>query len=130
MKKLLFIIAIAITGVASAQTISESVNDVKDTSVSISTSTGSKSIAGGKEVQEQIKEQLVKNEELGTMAIGHLKSDPEAKSMLGKLYSENKGSVSGIMKSVMSDPKLSSKVMDWVNNNPKVLEKAMSLVGM
>ena len=73
---------------------------------------------------------LVENEEFGAMAIGHLKSDPEAKSSLSKIYSENKSSVSGIMKSVMNDPKLSSKVMDWVNNNPKVLNKAMNLLGM
>jgi len=123
MKKIILVLSIlAFTNFGYAQTLSGAVKDATSATSDSSTTLHTE------KVQNQIKEQLVKNEELGTMAIGHLKTDPEAKSSISKLYSKNKGSVSGIMKSVMSDPKLSSKVMDWVNNNPKVLEKAMSLV--
>ncbi len=125
MKKILLILSVlAITNITYAQE--------HDGAAKAATSLESKpsAISQSKEVQDQIKELLVKNEDLGAMAIGHLKSDPEARSSLSKIYSNSKGSVSGIMKSVMNDPKLSSKVMDWVNNNPKVLNKAMGLLGM
>lgn len=121
MKKILLVLSVlTITSFSYAQTLSDSVKDATKTS----------SISQSKEVQDQIKEQLVKNEELGSMAIGHLKTDPEAKPSISKLYSKNKGSVNDIMKSVMNDPKLSIKVMDWVNNNPIVLEKLMSFIKM
>ncbi len=125
MKKIFLVLSVlAITSFCYAQTPTVSIKDATNAASKTS------SMSQSKEVQDQIKEQLVKNEELGTMAIEHLKTDPEAKSSISKLYSKNKGSVSDIMKSVMSDPKLSSKVMDWVNNNPKVLEKLMSFVKM
>jgi len=124
MKKLLFIIAFAITGVTSAQTLSASSSEKEDNTKAATM------MEKNPKIEKQIKEQLVKNEELGTMAIKHLKSDPEVKSMMGKLDTKNKGSVNGIMKSVMSDPKLASKVMDWVNTNPEVLDYAMNLIGM
>ena len=125
MKKILLVLSVfAINNFSYAQTLSSSVKDASNAT------TKTYSISQSKEVQDQIKEQLVKNEELGTMAIGHLKTDPEAKSSITKLYNKNKGSVNDIMKSVMSDPKLSIKVMDWVNNNPIVLEKLMSFIKM
>jgi len=124
MKKLLFIIAFAITGVTSAQTLSASSSEKEDNTKAATM------MEKNPKIEKQIKEQLVKNEELGTMAIKHLKSDPEVKSMMGKLDTKNKGSVNGIMKSVMSDPKLASKVLDWVNTNPEVLDYAMNLIGM
>ena len=137
MKKILLILSIfAITNFAYAQKDSNSVKDGASpatspaSSLTTSSATTSTAVSQSKEVQDQIKEQLIKNEGLGTMAIDHLKSDPEARASLTEIYSKNKGSVSSIMKSVMSDPKLSSKVMDWVNNNPKVLNKAMNLIGM
>lgn len=125
MKKILLILSIlAITNFAYAQKASSTLSGANTP-----TNTPS-ALSQSKEVQSQIKDLLVENEEFGAMAIGQLKSDPEAKAGLSKIYSENKGNVSDIMKSVMSDPKLSSKVMDWVNNNPKVLNKAMSLIKM
>ena len=125
MKKILLVLSVfAITNFSYAQTLSDSVKDATNATSKTS------SISQSKEVQDQIKELLVKNEELGTMAIGYLKTDPEAKSSISKLYSKNKGSVNDIMKSVMSDPKLSIKVMDWLNNNPIVFEKLMSFMKM
>ena len=125
MKKILLVLSIlAITNFAYAQKASGSVS-----AATTPTNTPS-ALSQSKEVQSQIKDLLVEDEEFGAMAIGYLKSDPESRSSLTKIYSENKSNVSSIMKSVMNDPKLSSKVMDWVNNNPKVLNKAMNLIGM
>jgi len=124
MKKLLFIVAIAISGITSAQTISTPPSE-KENNTKASTM-----MEENPKMEKQIKEQLIKNDELGTMAIKHLKSSPKTSSKINELYTENKGSVSGIMKSVMDDPKLANKVMDWVKNNPEVLDYAMNLIGM
>ncbi len=34
------------------------------------------------------------------------------------------------MKAVMGDSKLSAAAIDWISNNPEMLQKAMKIVGM
>lgn len=122
MKKLLFILSVlAFTNFSYAQTIT-----MKDAAKSTESVTKTNS----KEVQKQIQNGLVNNDELAAMGAGYLKSNPDTRSTFANLYKENKGAISQTMKAVMSNPKLSNSVMDWINGNPEVMNKALGMLGM
>lgn len=123
MKKLLFIFAVlAFTNFSYAQ----QVNSLKDAAKA----TESISKTSSKEVQKQIQNGLVTNDELSSMGAKYLQNNPETRSTFSKIYKENKGSIGQVMKAAMSNPKLSSSVMDWINGNPDVMNKALGMLGM
>ncbi len=129
MKKLLIILSIvAFTNVTYAQTIT--VNDAAKATKSVTKSAESATKTNSKDVQEKIQNGLVNNDELASMGASYLKSNPETRSTFATLYKENKGSINQAMKAVMNNPKLKSSVMDWINGNPDVMNKALSMLGM
>ena len=128
MKKILFVLAIFITGATSAQTISSLSNSTTENAVKASKE--ALSMKDNPKIESQIKEQLLTNEEFGSMAIKELKSNPSTLKTIANISKKNKGAVSGIMKTVMENPELASKVMDWVATNPKVQKYALGLIDM
>ena len=122
MKKLLLVLTIlAFTNITFAQTIA--LNDAAK-------ATNSVTKAGSKEVQKQIENGLVTNEDLAAMGADYLKSNPETRSTFATLYKENKGVIGSTMKAVMNNPKLKNSVMDYINDNPDIMNKALSVLGM
>ena len=82
------------------------------------------------EMDQQIKDALMKDEGLQKETIDYLKENPETTSALTKILTDNKGSLDGIMKSVLGDSKLTTAAIDWISNNPEMLNKVMKIVGM
>ena len=129
MKKLLIILSIvAFTNVTYAQV--GSLKDASKATESVTKSAESVTKTNSKEVQKQIQDGLVNNDELATMGAKYLKSNPETRSTFATLYEQNKGSINQAMKAVMNNPKLKSSVMDWINGNPDVMNKALGMLGM
>ena len=82
------------------------------------------------EMDKQIKEALMKDEGLQKETIDYLKENPETASALTNILTENKGSLDGIMKSVLGDSDLTTAAIDWISKNPEMLNKVMKIVGM
>lgn len=125
MKKVLFLMfAMAFTTAVSAQTMpSMSTDDVKKV--------GAEALAEqNPEMDKQIKDALMKDEGLQKETINHLKENPETASALAGILTKNKGSLDGIMKSVLGDSELTTAAIDFISNNPEMLSKAMKIVGM
>jgi len=125
MKKVLFLMfAMAFTTAVSAQTMpSISTDDVKKV--------GAEALAEqNPEIDKQIKDALMKDEGLQKETINYLKENPETASALAGILTKNKGSLDGIMKSVLGDSKLATAAIDFISNNPEMLSKAMKIVGM
>ena len=125
MKKVLFLMfAMAFTTAVSAQTMpSMSTDDVKKV--------GTEALAEqNPEMDKQIKDALMKDEGLQKETINYLKENPETASALAGILTKNKGSLDGIMKSVLGDSKLTTAAIDFISNNPEMLSKAMKIVGM
>ena len=116
--------AMAFTTAVSAQTMpSINADDVKKV--------GAEALAEqNPEMDKQIKDALMKDEDLQKETIKYLKENPETASSLTKILTENKGSLDSIMKSVLGDSKLTTAAIDWISNNPEMLSKAMKIVGM
>ncbi len=81
-------------------------------------------------MEAQIKSALMKDEDLQKETIKYLKSNPETTKSLTSMVAKNKGSNKGIMKSILGDKKLSTAAIDYISKNPKLLEKAMKVIGM
>ena len=81
-------------------------------------------------LDEQIKDALMKDEGLQKETINYLKSNPETVESLAGMVTKNGGSNKGIMKSILGDKTLSAAAIDYISNNPELLEKAMKLIGM
>lgn len=125
MKKVLFLMFfIAFTTAISAQTMpSISSDDIKKTGTDVLADQNP-------EMEKQIKDALMKDEGLQKETINYLKENPETTNALSKILSENKGSLDGIIKSVLGDSELTTAAIDWISNNPEMLNKAMKIVGM
>jgi hypothetical protein len=125
MKKVLFFMfAMAFSTAVSAQTMpSISTDDVKKV--------GAEALAEqNPEMDKQIKDALMKDEGLQKETINYLKENPETASALAGILTKNKGSLDGIMKSVLGDSQLTTAAIDWISNNPEMLSKAMKIIGM
>jgi len=122
MKKVLFfVIAIAFTTAASAQSVS----------ISSTPKTVTKGVVKeNHKMDKQIAEALMKDEGLQKETIGYLSKNKETKDAVAKLAKSNKGSNKGIMKAILGDKKLSTAAIEFISNNPELLSKAMKLVGM
>ncbi|WP_296312203.1 hypothetical protein [Winogradskyella sp. UBA3174] len=81
-------------------------------------------------VDDQVKKALMKDEGLQKETIDYLKSNPETAKSLAGIATKNKGSNKGIMKSILGDKDLSTAAVEFITKNPKLLNKAMKLVGM
>ena len=81
-------------------------------------------------LDEQIKDALMKNEGLQKATISYLKSNPETVESLVGIVTKSGGSNMGIMKSILGDKTLSAAAIDYISNNPELLDKAMKLIGM
>lgn len=116
--------AMAFTTAVSAQTMpSVKTDDVK--------SMGAEALADqNPEMDKQIKEALMKDEGLQKETINYLKENPETTSALTKIIADNKDSIDGVMKSVLGDSQLTTAAIDWISNNPDMLNKVMKIVGM
>jgi hypothetical protein len=72
----------------------------------------------------------MKDEGLQKETINYLKSNPETVESLAGMVTKNGGSTKGIMKSILGDKTLSTAAIDYISNNPELLDKAMKLIGM
>ncbi len=81
-------------------------------------------------MEAQIKSALMKDEDLQKETIKYLKSNPETTKSVTNMVKDNKGSNKGIMKAILGDKKLSTAAIDYISKNPKLLSKAMKVIGM
>jgi hypothetical protein len=72
----------------------------------------------------------MKDEGLQKETINYLKSNPDTVESITNMVKGNKGSNSGIMKSILGDKDLSASAIQYISENPALLKKAMKLVGM
>ena len=72
----------------------------------------------------------MKDEGLQKETINYLKSNPETVESLTSMITKNGGANKGIMKSILGDKTLSAAAIDYISNNPELLDKAMKLIGM
>lgn len=79
---------------------------------------------------EQIKAALTENEDLQDATFDYLKSNKKTSDSMAAISKENKGDKSGMIKSILGDKKLSSMAVEYIKDNPELLKKAMSAVGM
>ncbi|MFT5847615.1 hypothetical protein [Psychroserpens sp.] len=121
-KLLFFTFLFAFTATVSAQKVPSSKDLKKDALESVSKEKPN--------IDDQVKEALMKDEGLQKETIDYLKSNPETAKSLANMATENKGSNSGLMKSILVDKDLSAAAIDFITKNPKLLNKAMKLVGM
>lgn len=125
MKRLLlsaFVLAFTIS--MSAQTMpSVSTDDVK--------SAGMEAAAQqNPELEKQIKDALSKDEGLQKETVNYLKDNPDTASAISKIIADNKDSLDGVIKSVLGDSALTTAAVDWIANNPQMLDKVMKMAGM
>jgi transcription termination factor NusB len=120
----LLIVAVIFSASISAQTMpSVSTDDVKNAGVAVAAEQSP-------EVEKQIKDALMKDEGLQKETINYLKENPETTNALSKILVDNKDSLDGIIKSVLGDSALTTAAVDWIANNPEMLNKVMKIVGM
>ncbi len=99
------------------------------TSKKLSKETVEKTIKATVGVESQIKTALLKDEGLQKEAFNFLKSNPETSSAFAGLAAKKLGS-SSLIKSVLGDSDLANAAINYIASNPKLLEKAMKIVGM
>jgi ABC-type proline/glycine betaine transport system substrate-binding protein len=121
-KLLFFTFLFAFTATVSAQKLPSTKDLKKDTLETVSKEKPN--------VDDQVKKALMKDEGLQKETINYLKSNPETAKSLAGMAVENKGSNSGLMKSILGDKDLSAAAIDFITKNPKLLNKAMKFVGM
>lgn len=80
--------------------------------------------------ETQIKNALMKDDELQGKTIDFLKSNPETASSLMGMAKANKGNNKGLMKSILGDKSLTQAALDYISKNPALLKKAMKFVGI
>ncbi|MEQ8712298.1 MAG: hypothetical protein RIC80_04740 [Cyclobacteriaceae bacterium] len=85
--------------------------------------------------EDQIKEALMKDEDLQTETINFLKKNPDTKNAMAKLAMGGMGaslgsSTGGLMKSILGDQNLAAAAISFVQSNPKLLSQAMKVLGM
>jgi hypothetical protein len=120
----LLIVAVVFSASISAQTVpSVTTEDVKDAGMTIASEQNP-------DMEKQIKEALMKDENLQEEAIGYLRDNEDTSDAITEIINENEDSLSGIMEAVMGDSALSSAAIDWISNNPEMLKKAMKIAGM
>lgn len=123
MRKVLFLMfAIAFTTSVSSQTMPSVTSDA--------VKAGAEALANNPELGGQIKDALMQNKGLQKKTVNYLKENPETASSLSKIVADNKGSLDGIIKSVLGDSELTTAAVDYISNNPKMLKKVMKMVGM
>jgi len=81
-------------------------------------------------MDEQIKDALMKDDGLQKDTIDYLKSNPETAQSVASMVTKNKGMNKGIMKSILGDKNLSTAAIDYISKNPELLSKAMKIIGM
>ena len=125
MKKVFFfVLTLAFTTAISAQTMpSISTDDVKKAGIEAVSDENPN-------LENQIKEALMKDEGLQKETLGYLKNNPDTTEMLAGLISKNSGSASKLMESVLGNKELATAAIDWISNNPEMLSKVMKIVGM
>lgn len=85
---------------------------------------------GDSEMDSQIKSALMKDTGLQKSAIRHLKSNPDASTLLADVLKGGSGSTSGVMTAILENKELTKMAVDYVAKNPKLLKKAMRLLKM
>jgi uncharacterized membrane protein YvbJ len=125
MKRIVLLIVAAVFSASiSAQTLpSVNTEDVKEAGMAVAAEQT-------QDVEKQIKEALMKDEDLQEETIGYLKDNEDTSDAIADIIGENEDSLSGIMEAVMGDSTLSSAAIEWISNNPEMLKKAMKIVGM
>lgn len=118
MKKLIFVfVSIFIIG----QVMSQDLTKVK----TIENSVQEKDIT-----DNQIKQAIEKDKELQKNVIETLKNDDDSKDVISKLESSNMVSDKNVMKNILGDKNLTQMAIDCVRNNPALLSKAKTVLGI
>ena len=82
------------------------------------------------DVETQIKDALMKDENLQKEAINYLKENPETASSVADILQANEGSMDGIISAVLGDSELAKTAVNYIKNNPEMLKQVMKLAGM
>lgn len=120
----LLIVAVIFSASISAQTVpSVNTDDIKKAGMEAAA-------ASNGDLENQIKEALMKDEGLQEDAIAYLRENEDTSDALAEIIEENEDSLSGIMEAIMGDSALVSAAVDYISNNPELLKKAMKIIGM
>lgn len=125
MKRLLLLVFVmAFTASLSAQTMpSVSTDDVKKVGMEAAADQNP-------ELEKQITDALSKDEGLQKETVNYLKENPDTTNAISKIITDNKDSLDGIIKSVLGDSALTTAAVDYIANNPEMLNKVMKMAGM
>jgi len=120
----LVIIAVVFSASMAGQTMpSVSTDDVKNAGKAVVTDQS-------QDVDKQITEALMKDEGLQEDTVEYLQENEDTSDAITEIIEENEDSLSGIMEAVLGDSSLSAAAIDFIKNNPEMLQKAMKIIGM
>lgn len=121
-KYLIFTFILAFSATLSAQTIPRlSTSDVKK---------GALTAVPQENMRDQILNALKKDAGLQKEALNYLKNNSETAASVASMAKNSGDSSQELMQSILGDKPLAMAAIQYISNNPKLLEKAMKLVGM
>lgn len=121
-KYLIFTFILAFSATLSAQTITRlSTSDVKK---------GALTAVPQENMNDQILNALKKDAGLQKEALNYLKNNPETAASVASMAKNSGEPSQELMQSILGDKPLAMAAIQYISNNPKLLEKAMKLVGM
>ena len=121
-KYLIFTFILAFSATLSAQTIPRlSTSDLKK---------GALTAVPQENMRDQILNALKEDAGLQKEALNYLKNNPETASSVASMAKNSGEPSQELMQSILGDKRLAMAAIKYISNNPKLLEKAMKLVGM
>ena len=121
-KYLIFTFILAFSATLSAQTITRlSTSDVKK---------GALTAVPQENMNDQILNALKKDAGLQKEALNYLKNNSETAASVASMAKNSGEPSQELMQSILGDKPLAMAAIQYISNNPKLLEKAMKLVGM
>jgi hypothetical protein len=127
MKRLVLLIAaVVFTSTISAQTVtSVDTDEVKEAGTAVVADET-------QDVEKYIKDALMKDENLQEATIEHLKANPDTSTAIEDIMVDagEESSTDALMTSVLGDSELSAAAVNFVKENPELLQKAMKIAGM
>ncbi|MEM9052288.1 MAG: hypothetical protein AAGC47_09575 [Bacteroidota bacterium] len=115
----LFVVAFAVTGNAQTKSLSKMKKNAKS------------EVVTAEERQNQvITDAIMEEGEVQTKTLEHLLKNEDTKEAMTMLSKEAGDSKKGLLDGLFKNEMLTTAALDYVKNNPELLEKAMKMVGM
>ncbi len=104
----------------------------QSTTMTSSSKTDSEKVVASKDAQQdaQITKALMEDEGLQDATFKYLDSNKETNAALAKYYRASDGNKVDMMKQVLSDKKMGPIALQYIKENPRMMEKAMKVAGM